>query len=61
LGAAYLAGLACGFWSGADELSAQWQVERRFEPRLADAAWRAKLSRWREAVRRSLAWARAET
>jgi glycerol kinase len=57
LGAAYLAGLATGFWSGADELAAQWQVERRFEPGLTAAARTAKLARWREAVARSRAWA----
>lgn len=57
LGAAYLAGLAVGFWSGADELAAQWQVDRRFEPRLGDAARVAKLQRWREAVARARAWA----
>ena len=57
LGAAYLAGLATGFWSGADELAAQWQVDRRFEPRLGDAARSAKLARWRQAVQRSRAWA----
>ena len=58
LGAAYLAGLACGLWRGADEIRAQWRVERRFEPRLGDAARRAKLARWREAVQRSRNWAR---
>jgi glycerol kinase len=58
LGAAYLAGLATGFWAGADELVAQWVVDRRFEPRLGDAARSAKLARWREAVQRSRAWAR---
>jgi glycerol kinase len=58
LGAAYLAGLAIGFWSGADELTAQWVVERRFEPTMSDAARAAKLARWREAVQRSRDWAR---
>ena len=57
LGAAYLAGLAIGFWTSADELVAQWVVDRRFEPRLGDAARSAKLMRWREAVARSRAWA----
>jgi len=57
LGAAYLAGLAIGFWASADELAAQWVVDRRFEPRLGDAARSAKLTRWREAVSRSRAWA----
>jgi len=58
LGAAYLAGLATGFWSGADELSAQWQVDHRFEPVLGEAERTAKLARWREAVARSRNWAR---
>ncbi|HCY16674.1 MAG TPA: glycerol kinase [Curvibacter sp.] len=57
LGAAYLAGLATGFWSGADELSAQWQADRRFEPVLGEAGRAAKLARWREAVARSRNWA----
>ncbi|MBA2675104.1 glycerol kinase GlpK [Ramlibacter sp.] len=58
LGAAYLAGLATGFWKDAGEISAQWQVERRFEPRLAEQERRAKLARWREAVERAKGWAR---
>jgi glycerol kinase len=58
LGAAYLAGLATGFWSGADELSAQWQVNRRFEPIMAQAQRQDKLARWAQAVQRSRHWAR---
>jgi glycerol kinase len=58
LGAAYLAGLATDFWSGADEISAQWQVDRRFEPRMTASARQAKLARWREAVERSKGWAK---
>ena len=59
LGAAYLAGLATGYWSGADEISAQWQEERRFEPEWgADQRLQFGL-RWREAVGRSRAWVRA--
>ena len=58
LGAAYLAGLATGFWSGADAIAGQWVAERRFEPRLAEGARAAKLARWREAVERSKGWAR---
>jgi len=57
LGAAYLAGLAVGFWQDEAELSALWQVERRFEP-ATSAAWRATaLAGWRRAVQRSLNWA----
>ncbi len=56
LGAAYLAGLATGFWKDAGEISAQWQVDRRFEPLMKAAQRQAKLSRWREAVECSKAW-----
>lgn len=58
LGAAYLAGLANGFWRDAGEIAGQWQVDRRFEPRLAEGARTAKLARWREAVDRAKGWAR---
>jgi glycerol kinase len=59
LGAAYLAGLATGFWSDAGEIASQWRADRRFEPHLAEPARLAKLARWREAVERSKGWARA--
>jgi glycerol kinase len=59
LGAAYLAGLATGFWRDADEIAAQWQVDRRFEPRLPEQQRTAKLARWRQAVERSTGWARS--
>lgn len=57
LGAAYLAGLATGFWRDADEIAAQWQADRRFEPRLGETQRVAKLRRWREAVERAKGWA----
>lgn len=57
LGAAFLAGLAVGQWSGLDEVAATWTLGRRFEPAM-DAATRARLLRgWREAVARSRGWA----
>jgi glycerol kinase len=59
LGAAYLAGLATGFWSGAQEVAAQWGVDRRFEPAMGAGERTAKLARWRQAVERSRGWALA--
>jgi len=56
LGAAYLAGLTVGVWRSRDEIAAQWQAERRFEPGMARPEAAALLARWREAVRRSLRW-----
>ena len=58
LGAAYLAGLACGVWRDAHDIASLWQVDRRFEPRLSEVARRHKLQRWHEAVQRSRGWAR---
>jgi len=59
LGAAYLAGLATGFWAGADVLSEQWAVDRRFVPRIDGATRVRKLARWQQAVARSKDWARS--
>ncbi|MBK8664482.1 MAG: glycerol kinase GlpK [Burkholderiales bacterium] len=58
LGAAYLAGLATGIWSGGAEIAAQWQADRRFEPRLPEPERLARIARWREAVERARGWAR---
>jgi glycerol kinase len=56
LGAAYLAGLATGFWAGPDDLRAKRQGDRRFEPRM-DAGDRAeRRARWQKAVERAKAW-----
>jgi glycerol kinase len=55
LGAAFLAGLAVGFWKNQAELKQQWNEERRFEPRQQPdhAAW---LRGWQRAVKACLAW-----
>src|SRR5580658_2170224 len=56
LGAAYLAGLATGFWKSTDELQTQWQGQRTFQPCM-DKAKVAHLQRgWRKAVERAKGW-----
>ncbi len=55
LGAAYLAGLSCGVWSGTAELAAQWRVERTFHPTLSKAAAAEKMATWDRAVRQATA------
>ncbi len=56
LGAAYLAGLAVGYWHDPAEIEANWQLDRRFEPSMA-ADRRARLLRgWHRAVERSRDW-----
>jgi glycerol kinase len=60
LGAAYLAGLAVGYWKNLDEISAQWAVDKRFEPKMS-AAERMKLrATWAKGVERAKAWAEKE-
>ena len=55
LGAAYLAGLACGVYAGTDELAAQWQVERTFHPTMARSRARELMQQWQHAVTQTLA------
>jgi glycerol kinase len=56
LGAAYLAGLAVGYWRSMDEVASNWQVDRRFEPAVPRAAAEARLGHWSRAVERSRSW-----
>jgi glycerol kinase len=56
LGAAYLAGLTVNLWKSRDEIAAQWQEEKRFEPRMEAAKRGALMARWRNAVERTRRW-----
>jgi glycerol kinase len=56
LGAAYLAGLAVGYWNGFEDVTNNWALDREFQPAM-DAALREKLyAGWKKAVTRSLDW-----
>ena len=57
LGAAYLAGLATGFWDSQDTIAGQWQLERAFEPSMSDDQRESLYAGWRRAVERARAWA----
>jgi glycerol kinase len=57
LGAAYLAGLAVGYWESLDEIRSNWALDREFAPQM-DADQRERLyAGWKKAVQRSLDWA----
>ncbi|WP_297450111.1 glycerol kinase GlpK [uncultured Alistipes sp.] len=56
MGAAYLAGLAVGFWKDLDEIRKYVAVERRFEPETDEETVRRKIERWHEAVGRAGGW-----
>lgn len=56
MGAAYLAGLAVGYWSSIDDIKQQWQVDKTFEPAHSENGV-ANRKGWQKAVKASLAWA----
>ncbi|MFP4322530.1 MAG: glycerol kinase GlpK [Anaerolineales bacterium] len=56
LGAAYLAGLATGFWGSVDDLKQQWTLGRVFEPQIGEARREEMLHYWHKAVERAKAW-----
>ncbi len=58
LGAAYLAGLAVGFWSSPSQVSKNWQVDRVFEPSMSRERVATMRGEWARAVQRSLAWSK---
>jgi glycerol kinase len=53
LGAAFLAGLAVGFWNDKSEISAKWSIDRTFVPSMADDLREQKYAGWKDAVARS--------
>ena len=57
LGAAYLAGLAVGFWNSQDEIARQWRLERRFEPAMSADERESLYAGWGAAVERARDWA----
>ncbi|WP_454060725.1 glycerol kinase GlpK [Elizabethkingia ursingii] len=56
LGAAYLAGLAVGFWESIDEIQSQWIIEKEFIPKEDKSKIDNMVSFWHKAVKRSQAW-----
>ena len=56
LGAAYLAGLAVGYWKNTAEIAAQWRADRRFLPSMKPARRQELLAGWRKALARAKRW-----
>ncbi len=56
LGAAYLAGLAVGYWASREEITANWQAERRFHPAMEASRREELFAGWRRAVARAAGW-----
>ncbi len=60
LGAAYLAGLACGYWDSPDQIAQQWAVEHTFEPHMSADQRDSGYHGWQRAVERSKGWVESE-
>jgi glycerol kinase len=56
LGAAYLAGLAVGYWKDQSEIASQWQTDRRFVPSMKSAARKKLVTGWTRALHRAMHW-----
>lgn len=56
LGAAYLAGLAVGFWKGQEEISKQWAIDQQFSPKMAEENRLALYDGWKKAVKAAMAF-----
>jgi glycerol kinase len=60
LGAAYLAGLAVGYWKNVEDIQQQWQVDKAFSPSIEEGKRAELLKGWQRAVKASVAWAESK-
>lgn len=56
LGAAYAAGLAVGFWDNLDDMRANWQIERTWQPEMGEGTRKALFQGWEKAIERTFNW-----
>ena len=56
LGAAYLAGLAVGYWDSQDEIAEMWQIDKEFEPSMPEETRNNLYAGWKRAVERAVKW-----
>jgi glycerol kinase len=61
LGAAYLAGLAVGFWKNLEEIQRYWRVDKEFHPARARIEVEHLRRRWKQALGRAKAWSEPES
>ena len=60
MGAAYLAGLAVGYWGSKEEVIKNWQIDKVFKPKISGEERDAKVKGWKKAVKYSFGWAKEE-
>ena len=60
MGAAYLAGLAVGYWSSKEEVRNNWSIDQKFYPSITEETREQKIKGWNKAVKYSYGWAKDE-
>ena len=60
MGAAYLAGLAVGYWSSKEEVRHNWSIDQKFYPSITEETREQKIKGWNKAVKYSYGWAKDE-
>ena len=60
MGAAYLAGLAVGYWSDKEEVIKNWAIDQIFEPKISEEEREKKLKGWKKAVKYAYGWAKED-
>ena len=58
MGAAYLAGLAVGYWKSKDDVIKNWAIDRTFQPDIAPEAREKRIKGWNKAVKCAFDWAK---
>lgn len=58
MGAAYLAGLAVGYWKDQEDIKKNWAIDREFEPEMEEEVREEKIKGWKKATQRSFDWAK---
>ncbi|MFT5525384.1 MAG: glycerol kinase [Pirellulaceae bacterium] len=61
LGAAYLAGLAVGYWKDVDDVRQNWALDKQFDSAMSDDVRKSKRAKWKKAVDRTLNWDREDS
>ena len=60
MGAAYLAGLAVGYWSDKEEVIKNWAIDQIFAPKISEEEREKKLKGWKKAVKYAYGWAKED-
>lgn len=61
MGAAYLAGLAVGYWSGKEDIEKNWKVDQTFQPKISEETRKKMVAGWNKAVKYSYGWAKEDS